>query len=286
MAKFTIDDDDRDEDRAESTTPRRGSFTEGEPPRGGSSGRPPGSRAGSGSRLWVWLVLLGVVAFGGAFAVVNYMVMPHAVKHGDELQVPDLTGAPLDSAQVALQGLGLRVTRSGEVPSLTVPAGRIVSTDPPAGALVKVDRMVSVIISLGPELVKVPSLAGLVLQQARLLLENAGLAAGHVGYGYSEAIPAGMIVASTPSADAAIAPGATVDLRVSLGAPPDTNTMPDVRGRSVDGITELLAGEGYRVSVLGSDGAPLPEGALIVDQYPPPGTTLAPGDSILLVSKQ
>ena len=151
MAKFTLEDDDRDEAGAESTPPRRDSFTEGEPPRGGSSGRPPGSRPGSGSRLWIWLVLLGVVAFGGAFAVVNYMVMPHAVKHGDELQVPDLTGAPLDSAQVALQGLGLRVTRSGEVPSLTVPAGRIVSTDPPAGSLVKVDRMVSVIISHGPE---------------------------------------------------------------------------------------------------------------------------------------
>ncbi len=260
----------------------------GAPPRGQFSeppDAPPPSRGG-GVRLWVWLVLLGVVAFGGTFAVVNYLVMPHAVNHGDEIALPDLTGAPLDSAQTVLQSLGLRMTRAGEAPSTAVPAGRVVSTDPPAGSLVKADRLISVLVSLGPELVKVPSVAGVDVQQARLLLENAGLAAGHVGYGYSEAIAAGQVMACAPGADSGVAPGTTVDLRVSLGPPPATNTMPDVRGRSVDGINELLSSEGYRVAVLGSDGTPLPEGAVIVDQYPPPGTVLAPGDSILLVSKQ
>lgn len=276
MAKHS--EDERDEAVPTVGAPQRGSFTEPD--------SPPAKGGGSGVRLWVWLVLLAVVAFGGAFAVVNYLVMPHAVNHGDEMQIPDLAGAPLDSAQTVLQAMGLRMTRAGETPSTSVPAGRVVSTDPPAGASVKADRLVAVIVSLGPELVRVPSMAGIDLTQARLMLENAGLAAGHVGYGYSEAIAAGLIIASSPPSDSSAAPGATVDLRVSLGPPPATNTMPDVRGRSVDGINELLSSEGYRVAVLGSDGSPLPDGAVIVDQYPPPGTTLAPGDSILLVSKQ
>ncbi len=279
MARHTDDDDDRDDAPG---APRGRAFIEGESREGDS----PVRAAGPSARLWLWLALLGVLLFGGAFAVVNYLIMPNAVNHGSEILVPDLTGAPLDSAQVVLQALGLRLTRAGESPDPTVPSGRIVRTDPPAGSYVKTDRLVSVVVSLGPELVTVPSIVGVDLQQARLQITNAGLAPGHIGYGYSEAIPAGMVIASSPPADSAVGPGATVDLRVSLGTPPSTDVMPDVRGRSVDGILELLSSQGYRVAVLGSDGSPMPEGALIVDQYPPPGSSLAPGDSILLVSKR
>src|SRR5512141_2993784 len=88
MAKHPSDDEREDEAPVVGAPPR-GSFTDAEPPR----------RGGGSARLWIWLLLLGAVVFGGAFAVVNYLVMPHAVNHGDELLIPDLAGAPLDSAQ-------------------------------------------------------------------------------------------------------------------------------------------------------------------------------------------
>ena len=61
-----------------------------------------------------------------------------------------------------------------------VPAGKVVGTAPGAGASVPRDSKVQVRVSKGPDLVKVPAVKGLTLQQAIAALEGAGLDVGDV----------------------------------------------------------------------------------------------------------
>jgi serine/threonine-protein kinase len=231
----------------------------------------------------MWLTVGGIIAFVGGFALVNYLVMPRAVHHGSDLQVPDVTGLPFETAQSMLIDAGLRVTRAGESPSESVPAGRVLSTDPPVGTPVKAGRMVALTVSLGPELVSVPSVVGQDLRRARILLESSGLTAGHVGYAYSDFIRRGAVIATSPPPDSSAAPGTTVDLRVSLGPPPAASVMPDVRGWRIDGVEDLLREQGLLVAVQRTETSETDD-LVVVDQYPPPGSRVAPGDSVLLVA--
>lgn len=87
--------------------------------------------------------------------------------------VPDLAGSDPDEAADRLAGLGLRA-RITEAFDDDVPAGVVIGTDPPAGTEVPRDTEVTVVVSKGPDLVRVPETAGMRVAEAIEVLERAG----------------------------------------------------------------------------------------------------------------
>lgn len=97
--------------------------------------------------------------------------------------VPDLSGLTLEAATAELTKLGLGVTPVEEFHS-TIKAGLVSGTKEPTGAEVPRDSNVTVIVSKGPDLVTVPSVKGLTLEEAYDRIEGAGLVVGEtVGNG-------------------------------------------------------------------------------------------------------
>lgn len=237
-------------------------------------------------RTVLWVAAACVAVFAGTFSLVNYLVMPRAVHSIREVEMPDVSRMTFEDAQRTLAAAGLEATRSAEVPDPTVPAGRVISTDPSAGMAVKAGRMVSLTMSSGPEMVRVPPLARQTLRRGELLLQSIGLSAGQVTYAYSSDVPRGLIVDASPPAESLTAPGSVVNLRVSLGEPPPDAVMPDVRGWRVDGVAALLRERGFRVAVLGTVEGEAAGDRVVVDQYPPAGNTVTEGDSVLIVAGQ
>ena len=94
--------------------------------------------------------------------------------------VPSLVGRTLAEATATLQNLGLVIARADDVFSSKVPVGSVVAQDPAADT--KLDRggTVTVAVSKGPDLVAVPALAALTVQQASDALAAAGLKLGKV----------------------------------------------------------------------------------------------------------
>ena len=88
-------------------------------------------------------------------------------------------GGSYDNAAAALAGVQLQAQKE-EVFSDTVPAGEVVGTVPGAGASVERDDVVTVQVSKGPDLVAVPSISGLSLQEAIGAIEAAGLTPGQL----------------------------------------------------------------------------------------------------------
>lgn len=137
--------------------------------------------------------------------------------------VPDVRGRTLDAAafEVGRSGLALGEVTFSDDP--TVPAGGVVSADPAIGEVVRVDTPVDLVVSAGPEPVRVPDLAGRTEETARQALEGAGfvvslaaqlLAPGERGLG--------TVFEQYPDPGTLHRPGLTVTLVVGreLPAPP------------------------------------------------------------------
>jgi serine/threonine-protein kinase len=94
--------------------------------------------------------------------------------------VPDVSTLPLADATAAIEAVDLVVTVSVEEFSPTVAAGSVIAQEPVGGTAIAPGTTVALVVSKGPDLVLVPPLAGLTVQQATDLLATAGLGLGQV----------------------------------------------------------------------------------------------------------
>jgi serine/threonine-protein kinase len=97
------------------------------------------------------------------------------------VEVPSVVGKSYDDAARALTAKRFKVARQDEY-SDTVPAGRVIRHDPVSGAEAPRDSTVTVVVSRGPDLVTVGDYDGETVEDAVILLEEAGLQVDVVGY--------------------------------------------------------------------------------------------------------
>jgi serine/threonine-protein kinase len=93
--------------------------------------------------------------------------------------VPNLAGKTFDQAAAALTPLRLTAVRA-DVFNDTVPVGQVVNTSPGPGAKAARDSKVTVNVSKGPELIPVPDVRGMSVQDATNKLTAAGFVADGV----------------------------------------------------------------------------------------------------------
>jgi serine/threonine-protein kinase len=96
--------------------------------------------------------------------------------------VPDLKGLTLDDAKARLADPTVHLTAGAVTEAFdpTIPKGQVISTTPPAGTPVERDAVVSFVISKGPDLVAVPDVSGMTLDQAVATLTAKGFVPGDV----------------------------------------------------------------------------------------------------------
>jgi beta-lactam-binding protein with PASTA domain/tRNA A-37 threonylcarbamoyl transferase component Bud32 len=122
--------------------------------------------------------------------------------------IPSLAGESYDQAAAQLSQLGL-VPRKAQVydNTGTYPAGQVVSTDPPAGGSVAKGATVTVNVSKGAQMVKVPDVTGESVDQATADLQQAGLVVSNV-YGP----PNRRVFVTDPPPGSQVTVGSSVDL--------------------------------------------------------------------------
>ena len=89
------------------------------------------------------------------------------------IPVPNVTTKPADQAGKAIEDLGLKVARGDAVNSETVPEGAVVSQTPASGTLFKGDT-VTIVVSKGPVLIKVPDVTLKKITEATKTLQDLG----------------------------------------------------------------------------------------------------------------
>jgi serine/threonine protein kinase len=149
------------------------------------------------------------------------------ISKGAELtRVPSLVGYDIDEAETMLQNKGLRLGRTEEAFNNRFAEGQVISQDPEAGEEVSENTKVNVVISKGSEKdrVAMPSLEGLTLQEAKTKLADSGLEIGKITRQESNKYYSDQVISQDTSPGVKVEEGSTVNLVVSSGPGPVTET--------------------------------------------------------------
>jgi eukaryotic-like serine/threonine-protein kinase len=150
--------------------------------------------------------VIGTVPAGGAQAPRDSTVQLLVSDGPAPVAVPDETGKSFDEASQAISALGFAVVRADDF-NATVASGKVIATDPAAGQQAPRGSQVTIHVSKGPELVKVPSLVGQTLDAATQLLQSQGFQVDTQSY-----LPGRVVRAQDPAAGTSVNKGTKVTL--------------------------------------------------------------------------
>lgn len=193
--------------------------------------------------------------------------------------VPELIGLSEEEAVAELEAARLRVGEVTTEVSEEVEEGLVISQSPEPGEEVNRRSKVDLVLSGGPEPVRVPSVIGQDEQTAIDEIEAAGLEADVLTASSEEA--EGTVIAQDPEAGAEANPGDIVTITVSEGV--EEQSMPDVTGQDADEAEAFLENDyGLTVSQVEEPCANATPPGSVCRQDPEPGDSVAEGDSATL----
>jgi serine/threonine-protein kinase len=231
-------------------------------------------------RRWPWVALIVVLLLGvgGAAAAVVANQDRATVEPDLVLPVPNLVGRTEAQARAIATGGGWK-TKTVEKRQNDSTKGDVLATAPAAGTPLADGRTITLTVSIGQEIVGVPSdLAGQTLEEATAALEAVGLVAAEGETPYSEDVDKGVVIATAEGTPAELERGSTVTLVVSNG--PEPRTVPgDLVGGSEDAAVAALEALGLRAEIVRSFSETAEEGT-VISVLPAGGQTVERGSTV------
>lgn len=222
--------------------------------------------------------LTAVAGFAAAYVIVALFVLPGDRTSG-RVRAPELVGLSLEDARHVLDSVGLRFSLGEERASADVPRNGVLAQSPAPGTSLPRLGPVRLDVSAGPRSVRIPSVAGLTVDDARKVLADSSLAAGGVQDEASTA-PRGEVLRTKPDAGRFVGEGAAVELIVSAG-PPEL-TMPDVIGREPSDARAVLQQLGLTRVRVDSEPGSSGSTSVVVGQQPAAGAGVRLTDRVVL----
>jgi len=221
-------------------------------------------------RLSVLVFVLAAAGFLSAVTTIRIAI------RGRIVSMPNLVGQAEPGAQhmLAVRGLQLRVADRVYSP---MPVNTIVRQSPPPGEEMKISQDAHVVLSLGPQTVKIPGLEGQSMRAARIDLLQSGLQLGEVTAIYLPGTQPDIVLKQDPP-EGTTASSPHVDLLVSSADRQTFYVMPSVVGLEQQEASRTLGAAGLKsgkVNRIAQAGAPK---GTIVGQNPPGGDRI-PADT-------
>jgi eukaryotic-like serine/threonine-protein kinase len=192
--------------------------------------------------------------------------------------VPGVAGLSVEEATEKLEAAEFEVATE-HVNSSSVEEGKVIYSEPRAGKNATHGSAVTIFVSDGPKLVKVPVLVD---KQRRLAVQEIrarGLVP-EVGEEESNA-PVGRVLRQSPSAGQELEPGSTLQIVVSAGR--ETRKMPGVVGFERREAVETVREAGLTPVVQEEETRNEAKIGMVTRQAPSGGTELTPGTEVTLI---
>ena len=230
-------------------------------------------------RWWIALLAaaLALVFVGsavGTSALLNNMT---------RYKVPKLSGLTEKQAKKALglSKLKLKVARS--VFHETVGAKLIIDQDPAAGEELRSGETVTVRVSRGKEMRKIPDLTNKILNQATFDLSRLGLNIGEIRREFSDTITEDYVIIQDPPIGRTVAKGTYINLVISRGARPIQT--PNLIGKGASEAQAIIENEGL-ISAKLEEFDEDEEAGVVITQSPAAGVPVDRGGTVTItVSK-
>ncbi|GIF08732.1 Stk1 family PASTA domain-containing Ser/Thr kinase [Actinoplanes siamensis] len=201
---------------------------------------------------------------------------------GRYTDAPTLVNLPKAAAEQAASKAGFGVFYGDGQYSDTVAKDSVVSQNPGPNERVVKGETLTLILSLGPEVHPVPDLSGQEVAAAKGLVQEAGLNYKEGKGQYSDTVPEGVVISTSPPAGTQLKPGDTVTVVLSKGRAPVT--VPNLVGLNINDARSELQKRGLTALERSKDSDQPADQVLA--QTPKPGTGVEKNAEITLdVSK-
>jgi eukaryotic-like serine/threonine-protein kinase len=193
-------------------------------------------------------------------------------------RVPSVSGLSEEDATEKLEAADFEV-KTTKVSSDSVEEGLVVHTEPGGGSTATHGSTVTLFVSTGPKLTKVPVVVG---AQRRIAVEQVR-ARGLVPSVSEEesGSPAGKVLSQSPSAGTEVAPGSVVSIVVSGGV--KQARVPNVIGKLRREAVEAVRAAGLAPDVEEEETEVATQVGRSIDQFPPPGAKVDPNSTVTIV---
>lgn len=205
------------------------------------------------------LAVLALLGGGGYYAYTQLGDDPKKIG-ASNVTIPNVAGQQEAAAMAQLTQMGLKVELREEA-SPTVPKGTVIATNPAAGSQIRNGAVVNLVVSSGKEVVEVPELEKMTVEDASKALAEIGLQLDPaVKKEASDTVPEGQILEQSPGAGAQVSKGSRVSIKVSSGV--EEVRVPAIDGMQWETAEKNLTSLGFvpEVKIVDSD---LPKGTVI-----------------------
>lgn len=215
----------------------------------------------------IFVVIAASLAFGAVMGVTvyrTYFAVP------DEIEVPAIQGKDFATANEILKDLGLRLRIEEGRHATKFPNRIIISQEPKPGQVVRRDREILAVVSLGPELYKVPDLQGLSLREVEKALSNNKLSLGKVTYTAKDSNRPDIVLNQKPQPRTLVHKGTKVNIQVNRGTGELKVVVPNCQGRHLAKAIPTLQKAGLELGRVVWTYSEKPAGT-VLSQSPPSG---------------
>lgn len=226
-----------------------------------------------------------IIAVAIIFLIIfDKAIMPWYVS-AEEVVVPDFVGQTKESALQALKDLGLKPIEEGPKYDENIPKDHIIFQTPKPGSTVKVGRRIYLYISGGDPLIKMPSLLGKTVRDAKITVERLGLVIDTLLNVRSE-FPAKTVVEQSINEGEFLAKGDSVTLKISIGPQVGMVRVPNLISKSLSEAEKILRDLSLRIGKKTYLSSPNLLPNTVIDQYPSEDKLVSYGDSVDVVLTQ
>ena len=195
------------------------------------------------------------------------------------VEIPSVKGLDETSAYNKLVNAGFKPVKELDY-SDSVEAGYVISQTPSGSSLGNEGDIVTIVVSQGQKLVKVPNVVGITQENATKALTDAGLKVGTVTTEYSDTVAKDNVISQSAGADSQVAKDSTINLVVSLGKKPVD--VPNVVGQTKDNAVNVLKNAGLNVTVKEAYSTTVTAG-MVISQSVQSGSQIESGSTVEIV---
>lgn len=185
---------------------------------------------------------LSFIVLGVLVAILmDQIVMPMYVKHGQKITLPDVRRMQYDKASKLLQDQGFIPVKGDVKYNAEFDPGMVIDQQPYALSTVKSGRRVYLTVANAEPFLNMPELVGQSIRGTKLQLSQVGLQLDSLTWVFSDTFPQDVVTWQSVRPNAPIRRGSGVLLRVSKGKNPNKYQVPDLINLSLEEAKRRLA---------------------------------------------
>ena len=231
------------------------------------------------NKRWLWWLFASLGASLVLLTLIILFMMNVFSPPRPEVVVPNLVGKELSEAREILNKNKLKIKILNRLYSSVYPSNTIISQKPLYGQKKRADTEIEVVVSNGPESVRIPDLIGKTQLEAEIALESAGLKLGDILSGYNQDLPEGTVIKQLPEKNTQIEQGASVSITLNVISG-DVVQVPNFIGRPLTDVRAELAGLGLSYNQAKLNPSEIYASGLITDQWPVPSSKVPQGTAM------